>query len=150
FAPDSKTLATMASLGGNYTLRLWDVATGQQRLILKEQSYIGILVFSPDGKLLASPAGKQVHLWDTTTGREAGTIRTEAYALAFAPDGKTLATGDRRGVVTLWETATWTKQATLQPSPSVAGSSIRDPSLTFSPDGTLLAQGGMEALVLWD
>src|SRR5262249_44595242 len=148
--PDGKTLASMTSLEGNFTLRLWDVATGQQRHVVKEPFYVGALVFSPDGRLLASPVGKQVRLWNSTTGQGAGTVDTRAHALGFAPDGKTMATGDRKGVVTLWETATWKKQVTLQPLPSVAGSYIRDPCLTFSADGTLLAQGGMEAIVLWD
>src|SRR5262249_46459076 len=79
-----------------------------------------------------------------------GTVQTEAYALAFAPDGKTLGTADRKGVVTLWEIATWKQQATLRPAPSITGGFVQDPCLSFSPDGTLLALGGMEALVLWD
>ena len=63
-------------------------------------------------------------------------------AVGFAPDGKTLATGDRKGVVTFWETATWKTQATLRPSPSVTGSFVQNPCLAFSAEGKWLVAGG--------
>jgi RNA polymerase sigma factor (sigma-70 family) len=150
FSPDGKVLATMVGLGGRYTLRLWDVPTGKQLLAFKERDYIDALAFSPDGKLLASPVGKQVLRWDTATGREMPAVPAEAHCLAFSPDGKTAATADRNGVVTLWESAAWDKRATLRPTPAVAGRYIRSPCLAFSPEGSLLALGGLEAIVLWD
>jgi WD40 repeat protein len=54
------------------------------------------VVFSPDGKLLAAatgPAGENITLWDTATGREVRQIPGTAtlMRLAFSPDGKRLA-----------------------------------------------------------
>jgi WD40 repeat protein len=45
-------------------------------------------------------------LWDVTTGKELGQLAGHkgwVKALAFAPDGKTLASGSRDTTVLLWD-----------------------------------------------
>ena len=72
------------------------------------------------------------------------------FACAFSPDGQYLATGDKVGHIVVWDVATGEPVATLeapvmytwdpvQRRHSIGG--IR--SLAFSPDGNLLAVGGM-------
>jgi WD40 repeat protein len=63
--------------------------------------------------------------------------------LAFAPDGKTLATvagnvyeSRPAGQVQLWEVPTWRRRATL------AGHDAFTMQIAFSPDGKSLATGG--------
>jgi WD40 repeat protein len=58
------------------------------------------------------------------------------YALAFSPDGKTLASSYLDGHVILWNTADWSARRTL---PDAARASIG--ALAFSPDSRLLATG---------
>jgi WD40 repeat protein len=158
FSPDSKTLA---SGGWDETIRLWDVATGAEvrRLSGHAAGMVATVVFSPNGKYLASRGGNDgtVRLWDPATGHEL--FKREKIqnvnpwrfnrdtALAFAPDGKTLAIGDRAAVRFL-------------DVPS--GRELRHYSahaacaaLTYSADGRLLATGGADgkdqnSLRLWD
>ncbi len=124
-------------------LILYDVATGAELLTLPDVHRK--FVFSPNGELIAAPLGvmsKAVRIWEVKTGKEVKTIipnRFTTYAVAFSPDGKTLATGGYKQTVKLWDTATWTEKAVLPDSQGVFD------VLTFNPDGNLLAGSGSDS-----
>jgi WD40 repeat protein len=65
----------------------------------------GGLTFAPDSPVMAYLGwGGRVHFWDVEGAREVGTLSLlgpEATALAFSPDGRTLAVGFEGGVL-LW------------------------------------------------
>ena len=64
------------------------------------------------------------------------------HAVAFVPDGTTLATGDFNGSAHLWDTATGELTATLT-NPAVW-------AVAFSPAGTTLATGNYNGRIcLW-
>jgi RNA polymerase sigma factor (sigma-70 family) len=110
---------------------------------LRHSGGIGSVVLSPDGKLLASAAGK-VSVWDTATGRELerfkGKIRA-AVAVAFSPDGKTLLTAKPKVVIEQWDVATGNLVRRSAPPPESGDSDWlpNDPVAVFSPNRTLLA-----------
>ncbi len=128
-------------------VKLWDVATGQVRAILKGHAdFVSSVVFSPDGKTVAS-CGRdgQVKLWDIATRKERAVVKTLAESVAFSPDSKTLASGGADAAVRLWDAATGQEFACLK---GHFGAVL---SVAFSPDGKTVASGGMDGTIkFWD
>jgi RNA polymerase sigma factor (sigma-70 family) len=140
FTPDGKQLA--AVLMGN-AIRLIDVGTGH---VTRTFEPGGPVVFSPDGKLMATgryESSNKVHfarLWEVATGKElrrlaiSHDIHQSIRALAFSPDGKTIASACWRDArLRLWETATG-KELTAFPK---IGADIA--SVAFARDGKTVA-----------
>ena len=65
FSPDSRRLASSSV---DQTVKLWDVASGQETLTLKgHKAWVFNVTFSPDGHRLASCSyDGTVRIWDAT------------------------------------------------------------------------------------
>jgi WD40 repeat protein len=109
------------------------------------------LAFSPDGKILATPAADgQVTLWNTATRRQIGTLKAPgpidavAYQPATRPGGLALlAGGSTNGNIYLWI------PGSSQPAQYIGGQlSAPVRALAFSRDGTLLAAGSDDNTIL--
>ncbi len=88
------------------TTVLWDAATGTEvRAFTGEAEDLVNAALSPDGRLVATTTGRgDVWLWNLGTGKPIHVLHrgTASGALAFAPDGRQLATGPS-GRVVLWQ-----------------------------------------------
>jgi WD40 repeat protein len=93
-----------------------------------------ILTLSPDGKTVVSPLA----FWDLTTGAKRKwpvPPKPRTGYLAYAPNGKLLASLDERGVMQLWEVST---------GKLISERKGRWGLLVFSPDGKTLAMRGAD------
>jgi RNA polymerase sigma factor (sigma-70 family) len=168
FSPDGRRLA---SGGREQIVRVWDVAGGKEERALTcgpgrdPDKRVEALAFSRDGRLLAACDGHRgvVRLWEADTGREVRELAQRGtVALAFAPDGKTLAAGGWEGPLVLWDVATGRRLRRIWPPSGVATGRrprfilpVSEPAIVdtiaFSPDGRLLATGHHgDAVYLWD
>ena len=148
YSPDGRKLAVGSSIG----VWLYDAANGAEiNLLAGHTRPVRCVVFSPDGTMPASGGADYDHtirLWDVSTGEHLYTLDGSWFydmrAVAFSPDGLTLASGWET-TIRLWDTRTGEHLHTLW------GHSERIWSVTFSPDENILASGSGEKTVrLWD
>ena len=172
FSPDGGTLAIM---GHNKAIRLWDMDTGSletsstamfngrfikvlsdaapnpRTLIEHSIMETDKIAYSPDGTILAA-TGKwnmgRIVLWNAETGSYLQTLTAPRSIrdIAYSPDGTLIAAGSGDGAIYLWDL--------LTNEPRVFEREHEDfiQSVAFSPDGTLIASGAYEdsTVRLWD
>jgi WD40 repeat protein len=138
FSPNSKYMASYFSDG----LSLWDTSSGKQLWIVFAGDYGSIesftnLTFSPDSQFVvtsSATANSDIRIWSAATGKQVKALGMDNQLdVDFSPDGNQMVTTDRvTGEVHILDGHTWQKIGDREIC-------IQAVSLTFSPNGTILA-----------
>lgn len=159
----------------NSQIKLWEVASGKVRRqlqfkglpteranprvlfnrfalavndLIDDSNESGMIVFSPDGKILALPSYETIHLFNLVNGKElrrVGGHQVNAGTATFSPDGRMIAAGTFDGSIRVWEVATGTVLCEF------GGHRNTIHTMRFSADGKQLVTGGADTTALvWD
>jgi len=154
FSADGKTLATV---GDQFVL--WDVTDPKKPIsiadLTEQNDGIRNLVFSSDGKFMASTVDKTVVLWDVSNPAKPAKLSVMAghsnsiLAIAFNPTNTNLfASAGADKTIILWEL---TDPRSPQNINILSNHSDWVNTISFSPDGTLLASGSDDKQVnVWN
>ncbi|KAI1857616.1 uncharacterized protein JN550_013128 [Neoarthrinium moseri] len=147
FSPDGKVLVFCSTDG---MMCIHDPGTGARLQLLKHE-LVDEVVYSPDGKMLASLSrGRevQIRLWDVNTGTLLQTLNhgknvTSDQTIVFSHDGKMLLSVFRE-IVWLWDVATGKAIQEFKPNNRLISLGA------LSADKRLIALGGHETIQVWD
>jgi WD40 repeat protein len=152
---------TLASAGDDGAVQLWDASGGQPtRKLTGPTDWLLALAFSPDGKTMAAGGydGK-LRVWDVASGKKLVEVLAGppappkgpppatniVSAVAFSPDGKTLAVGGHEGRIDLFQA---NDGKFLR---SLAGHVSAVTALVFHPSGNVLVSASKDRTIrLWN
>lgn len=103
------------------------------------------ITFSPDGQTLAigsSSLSSPVVLWDVPSKQIETTLETAAIRLIYSHQGNLLATVDRDGNISIWDTKSYIQLRTIK--------IVYAASIVFSPDDLKVAISSQGKIYIWD
>ena len=116
---------------------------------------INDIKFSSTGNRFAVATSIGIWMYDAYTGEELSLLAVlpgegrDVTAMAFSPDGKTLASGEEGGVGRLWDVTTGKPIATFKEAPAPQYTKLK--ALAFSANGTkLIGAVGNREINVWE
>jgi WD40 repeat protein len=147
FSPDD-TQVVSAHWSGE--IKVWDATTGKQvKTFQAHKNGIESVAFSPDGKEIVSGSDDNtIKLWDAMSGTEVMTLQGHEWGIvscvAFSPDGKRIGSRGEDGQIVVWDAVTGRRIW------SAEGLNFWTESISFSPNGKLLASGKDNDVAIWE
>lgn len=146
FSPKWNLLAVGTAKG---EVHLWQISDDNQLITFGgHTNWVRSVVFSPDGKTIASSGDQTIRLWKLGVMESIGIFRGHSgrvKSVVFSPKGDILASGSDDQTLKLWDATTGQCLKTLR------GHSRWVSSVVFSPDGSFLASAsGDRTIKLWE
>lgn len=164
-SPNGQTLVSLqVYIESPEGLKIWNLKTGKLLHTIDHRYCEGfyLLSFSGDGKTLASVnGGTSIKIWDVPTGKLKRTLETSSSgvscsdervhpsalnSIAISPDGNTLVSGSKDGILQFWDLGTGKLRSNLQ-----LQNLGQVNNLAISPDSQLLATIHQNfRILIWD
>ena len=139
YSPDGKTLAGMA---GDFTLHLWDAATGAERFPAREHlGPVHVVAFTPDCKsVITGGMDRMLRIWDIAAHNVKAEQQLPASVgfLIVSPDGKTLVVPGKESGLSIRNVADLKEVVALKKHSAAVL------AVAYAPDGKSLAAAGMD------
>src|SRR6202035_5417189 len=145
WSPNGKRIASASS---DHTAKVWDASSGGHVLTYRGHSAdVLTLAWSPNGQYIATGSlDNTVQIWNPTSGAQVYTYHGQSGAvfdLAWSPDNTRIASASSDGTVKIWGALTGNNLVTYTGPSSLRGGIAASNAVAWSPDGLLLAIGGL-------
>lgn len=135
----------VAAVDSDETLRLWNLASREEKIFTEKGGSVSAIALSADGQTLAISYSERIVLMNTARLELIGTFeRARVSCLTFSSDGRRLAAGDTDGRLEIWDLNGAQVSGKMQSAGKVT-------ALSFSPAGETLVSAGPDGSVsFWD
>ncbi len=140
FAAGGKHLVTASRDGST---RIWDLAQIGARVTHGPGSTVYAVAVAPDGTLTAGMSSSRVTLWRGDKAQVLTAGMGNVFAVAFAPDGKTLVTAGADAQAIIWDPVTGVKLAAF------GEHKLPVHAVAFSSDGKTVVTAADDEVELW-
>jgi len=129
-SPDGNRIVSASFLAG--VASIWNASDGSELATINHGGIIGDVVFSTDGRSVATPVGSDVRVWDAVSGEMLVVLEGHTgaiYTVEFSPNGEELVTASADRTARIWNVSIAAQEAEQD---AATGLSLEGPWWVFA------------------